>query len=290
MILFGSSLFFLYALPRSGSGSPAAWSWPRPLLVASAVAVLAASVLGFLAQTVVLAGSVQDALQADALNAAATGMSFGQSSLFRSAIAALIGLALAFRKPGAAAWWGAALAGALICASFAWMGHGAATPGLAGLLHAASDICHTLAAGGWIGALVVFLILLTGDVGVNRQTLHTALQGFSGIGSALVAVLVESGLINSWFVVGLGGVPKLLTTPYGQLLSLKLALFSAMLLLAAANRFRLTPRLGQALAVAPPAPAAIAALRRSLAWETGLSIAVLGLVAWFGTLAPPSVS
>jgi putative copper export protein len=31
-------------------------------------------------------------------------------------------------------------------------------------------------------------------------------------------------------------------------------------------------------------------LRASLVWETGISIVVLGLVAWFGMLAPPSVS
>jgi putative copper resistance protein D len=290
MILFGSSLFFLYALPKTGLGSPSALRWPRPLLMASAVTVLASSVLGFLAQTVILAGSVRDALQVEALNAAATGMSFGQSSIFRAATAALFTIAFAFLKPGRTAWWVAALAGALICASFAWMGHGAATRGAAGLLHTASDICHTLAAGVWIGALVAFLILLMADAGGGRQDLHVALQGFSGIGSGLVAVLVATGLINSWFVVGLAGLPKLLTTPYGQLLLLKLVMFAAMLVLAAANRFRLTPRLGQALVGASPAPGVIAALRRSLAWETGLAIAVLGLVAWFGTLAPPSAA
>lgn len=290
MILFGSSLFCLYALPRTGPASPTALLWPRPLLMASAVAVLSASVLGFLAQTAVLAGSMAEALQFDALNAAATGMSFGRSSIVRAATAALFLFAFAVRKPDRPTWWGAALAGALICASFAWMGHGAATPGVAGLLHVTSDICHTWAAGVWIGALVVFLILLMTDAGDSRQGLHIALQGFAGVGSGLVAVLVATGLINSWFVVGLAGLPKLLTTPYGQLLNLKLVLFAAMLGLAAANRFRLTPRLGQALAGATPAPGAIAALQKSLAWETGLSIAVLGLVAWFGTLAPPSVS
>ena len=52
MILFGSSLFFLYALPKKGAGSAATMAWPRPLLLASASAVLAGCVLGFLAQTV----------------------------------------------------------------------------------------------------------------------------------------------------------------------------------------------------------------------------------------------
>ena len=293
MILFGSSLFFLYALPRTGAGSAGALRWSRPLLISSVATVLIACLLGFLAQTVVLAGSVQDALQPDALNAAATGMSFGKSSIVRAVAAGLFVVAFAFIKPGRGAWGLAALAGGAICASFAWMGHGAATPGAVGLLHAASDILHTLAASVWIGALVAFLILLLTDARQPpeaRQSLHSALQGFSGIGSGLVAVLVATGLINSWFVVGLAGVPKLLTAPYGQLLTVKLVLFLAMLGLAAANRFHLTPRLGEALAVESQTPQAIVALRRSLAWETGLSIAVIALVAWFGTLAPPSVS
>ncbi len=291
MILLGSSLFFIYALPKTGVGSAVAERWPRPLLIFSAATVLIACVLGFLAQTVVLAGSVQGALGAEALSAAVTDMNFGKSSIVRAATAGLFIIAFAFIKPGRGTWALAALAGGVICASFAWMGHGAATPGAAGLLHAASDILHTLAAGVWVGALVVFLILLITDgrrPAEARHSLHAALRGFSGIGSGLVAVLVATGLINSWFVVGLARLPGLLTTSYGQLLSLKLVLFLVMLGLAAANRFHLTPRLGRALERRAPQLPAVAALQRSLVWETGLSFAVVGLVAWFGTLAPPS--
>jgi putative copper resistance protein D len=293
MILFGSSLFLLYALPGAGPGSVAALRWPRPVLTASAIAVLGACLLGFLAQTAVLAGSLSGALQPDALGAALTGMSFGRSSLARAAIAVVFLIFFAARPTGSAAWRVAALSGGAICASFAWMGHGASTRGAAGLLHLASDIAHTLAAGAWIGALAAFALLLmpsAGSAEADRRSLHAALQGFSGVGSALVAVLVATGLVNSWFVVGLAGVPKLLTTPYGRLLCLKLALFAGMLGLAAANRFRLTPALGSALAGAAPMPHAISALRRSLAWETGLSLAVIALVAWLGTLAPPAAA
>lgn len=293
MILFGSSLFFLYALPKASAGSATGLRWPRPLLLASALTILAASLLGLLAQTIVLAGSPRDGLQPDALTAAITGMSFGKSSIARAATAGLFIGAFAIVRPGRASWWIAALAGGVICASFAWMGHGAATKGAAGLLHLASDILHTLAASVWIGALAAFLILLATDgrrAGGDRQALHAALHGFSGVGSALVAVLLATGLVNSWFVIGLAGVPRLWTTAYGQLLTLKLALFVVMVGLATANRFHLTPRLGAALREPIEAQSAVIALRRSLAWETGMSIAVLALVAWFGTLEPPSVS
>jgi putative copper resistance protein D len=293
MILFGSSLFFLYALPKHGPAAAVEQRWARPLLLVSAATIFVGCILGFLAQTIVLAGSLQDGLQLDALSAA-IGMSFGKSSLVRAVTAGLFIAAFALAGPGRRGWWIASLAGGLICTSFAWMGHGAATKGAVGLLHVSSDILHSLAASVWIGALVVFLILLVTDDGQSdtgrRASLHQALHGFSGIGSGLVAVLVATGLINSWFVVGLAGLPRLWTTTYGQLLTLKLVLFGVMVALAAANRFHLTPHLGAALPDKVPATGAIAALRGSLLWETGVSIAVIALVAWFGMLPPPSVS
>jgi putative copper resistance protein D len=293
MVLFGSSLFFLYALPGDGEAAAHALKWPRPLIVAVATVLLVASMLGLLAQTVVLAGSMQEGLTYDSLSAVVTGMSFGKSSCVRALAASLLVAGFAFSKPGRGGWWFAAFAGAVICASFAWMGHGAATKGAQGLLHLSSDVLHTLAASVWVGALVAFLILLATDsrqTRAGREALHRALHGFSGIGSGLVAVLVATGLINSWYVIGLAGLPRLWSSTYGQLLTLKLAFFLLMVGLAAANRFHLTPRLGAALAGPATTREAVVALRTSLAWETGISIAVLGLVAWFGMLAPPSVS
>jgi putative copper resistance protein D len=104
----------------------------------------------------------------------------------------------------------------------------------------------------------------------------------------LVAILVASGLINSWFLVGPERLPGLVTTPYGQLLLLKLGLFVGMLGLAASNRFRLTPALAASLDSDAGQERALAALRRSLILESSLAFAVLGLVAWFGMLAPVS--
>jgi len=293
MILFGSSLFFLYALPGDGEAAAHSLKWPRPLILTAAAALFVASVLGLLAQTVVLAGSMQEGLTYDSLSAVVTGMSFGKSSCVRALVAVLFFVAFAFLKSDRRGWWLGAIAGGVICASFAWMGHGAATKGVPGLLHLASDILHTLAAAVWIGALVAFLVLLATDSrqsDVGREAMHRALHGFSGVGSALVAVLVATGVVNGWFVIGLEGLPRLWSSAYGQLLTVKLVLFLTMVVLAAANRFRHTPRLGAALAGPSPTGEAVAALRSSLVWETGISMAVLGLVAWFGMLAPPSVS
>ena len=72
-----------------------------------------------------------------------------------------------------------------------------------------------------------------------------------------------------------------------RLLALKLLLFAAMLALAAANRWRLTPALEAALIDSDADPAmAAAAMRRSLIAELMAGAAILALVAWLGTLDP----
>jgi len=288
MILFGAPLFLAYALPREGPACGAQTPWARPLLGWTAAGLLAASLAGLLAQTSVLAGSIREGMQPASLSAVVTTMAMGPSSLVRATAAALALATVLAARPSLSAFRICSALGAAACASFAWMGHGAATEGPGRLLHLIADIVHALAAAGWIGALVVFFALLRRppDDPPWRGALHQALHGFAGVGSGLVAVLVASGLVNSWFLVGPQRISGLWTTPYGQLLSLKLLLFAGMLGLAAANRFRLTPTLKAALDHGQPAGPALAALRRSLVLETTLAFAVLGLVAWLGTLAP----
>src|SRR3546814_11324873 len=67
----------------------------------------------------------------------------------------------------------------------------------------------------------------------------------------------------------------------------KIVLFLGMLVMAAANRFRLTPGLERAIERRDHAQA-LSTLRRSLALETTAAVMILGLVAWLGTLEPRS--
>ena len=288
MVLLGSSLFLLYALPLHGPGAAASLGWPRRILALSAGVLLGGTLLGLLAQTSVLAGSVSEGLKMESLSAVVTTMAMGPSSLVRAgAAAAALGLLVSV-PAGRWLYLASAALGAIASASFAWMGHGAATQGPGHLVHLGADVLHLAAAALWVGALVMFFGLLI-PVAARRpdrvRALHSALQGFAGVGSGIVAILVATGLVNSWILVGPSHLAGLWTTPYGQLLSLKLVLFGAMLGLAGANRFRLTPGLARGLESAEPARA-LAALRRSLLLETGLSLAVLAIVAWLGTLAP----
>lgn len=176
-----------------------------------------------------------------------------------------------------------ALAGAVALATLAWGGHGAMDDGPIGWVHLVADLIHLFAAALWFGVLALLCGLLVRAPGPERiARTHRLASGFAGIGTLLVAAIVASGTVNAWLLVGdFGG---LIGTLYGRLLLLKIALFAAMLGCAAVNRFGLTPML-----VARHADPARAwrALRWSVGVETGCGIAIVALVAWLGTLAPP---
>ena len=290
MVLMGSSLFFVYALPKTGAASAAETPWARKLIAAGGALLALAALLSVPGQASVLTGSLAEGLKPETMSAVVTGMDLGKAAVLRAAIAALAAILVLTLKPSRANWMIAAALGAVATASFAWMGHGAATEGPGGPAHLVSDILHGWAAAVWIVPRAAFLLLLRSRAPIREASaaLHQALHGFSGLGTGLVAVLVATGAINGWFLVGLDRLEGLWTTPYGQLLLLKLVLFVAMLGLAGANRYKLTPALARGLGSETDARLALVALRRSVAVETTAGLAVLGLVAWFGTLAPPA--
>lgn len=163
--------------------------------------------------------------------------------------------------------------------------------GSVGWGHLGADILHLISSGAWVGALIALVLLVSRPatrIDTSHLTsTHRALHGFGAVGTIVVATIVITGLVNSWFLVGIDNVRTLATNFYGQLLLAKLALFAAMLGLASLNRFNLTPKFEQSIA-AEDHQSALAALRLSLIVETGCIVAVLGIVAWLGTLAPPA--
>jgi putative copper resistance protein D len=281
--LFGLSAFGLYGLRRSERGHAFAL---RGWLAASAALALILSACWL----VLTASSMADVppwpIDRSAVDALMTSGAIAASWKVRMIVLLLAGLAALRVK-----WlWIVTLCGAVSLATLAWTGHGAVDEGTSGWIHLGSDVLHLVASAAWVGALLGLVLLVTRPISaVDDEHLgltHRALHGFGSVGTFVVATLVLTGLINSWFLVGYENVSTLLTTPYGQLLFAKLVLFGAMLGLAAANRFRLTPKLEKALASDDHA-SALSALRLSLAVETSSVIAILALVAWLGTLAPP---
>lgn len=291
-ILAGSALFLVYGLPAHGPASAAARGWTKPLLASSALALTGAALLGLVAQTAVLAGSLSEGLRPESLGAVVTGMALGKAAVARAAFACAAAACLLTMPRGRPLWLVTGALGVLATGSFAWMGHGAATDGSGGLVHLLADIVHALAAAGWIGALVAFGFLVRERTpsAAGLHATHAALARFSGLGIAFVVTLTVTGLVNAWFLVGLD-LQAAVASDYGQVLALKLFVFAVMIGLAAAHRFRLVPRLGERLALGTQlAGTDIEALRRSVTFEAALGFAALAAVAWLGTLAAPAIS
>lgn len=179
------------------------------------------------------------------------------------------------------------MAAAVALATLAWGGHGVMNEGLRRAIHLPVDIAHLLAAGTWVGALAVFVSMSSpnraGTAGGVAE-LSRAASGFAHVGAGIVVLLAVTGVANYILVAG-PSLSGLLSTRYDGLLLAKLALFCAMLGLAAINRYRLAPRLAQGVH-GRDGGAAVVALRRSLRCESACAMIVLWLVAWLGTLSP----
>jgi putative copper resistance protein D len=176
--------------------------------------------------------------------------------------------------------WLAFGAAALLLALLALIGHGGATPGLAGRIHLASDMVHLLAAGAWLGGLPALAFLLT-NAGIDDGRVWSAFavdatSRFSMLGIVSVTALLTSGAVNSWNL--LAGPSDLLSADYGQLVALKIGLFAAMVGIATFNKYRLTPHL--------PRPGIMRKLVRNTVGEIGLGLSAILVVGALGNMAP----
>ena len=292
LILFGSSLFYLYAF-SAGSGEPSArrWAWPHRLLIIASIIALVSVISWLFAETVSLTGDPNDALSLAALWSVVSDTHFGKVAFLRIVLLVCSTVTLFACPSGRALWVMQSLLGGVVLASFAWSGHGATNEGLAGVIHLGGDVLHLLAAGVWVGALLPLSILILHSLRTqtdpDARLTYESLEKFSGVGIAVVSVLIVTGLINSWFLIGLAHWRSLFTTLYGISLLAKLALFGLMLLFATANRFVLSPRLGEALLRPAPQTNALRPLRASILVETTIALLVLAAVALLGTLEPP---
>jgi putative copper resistance protein D len=213
---------------------------------------------------------------------------FGITSQLRLALALLLAGALLLRRDCRET---AALRTIVLSASvafagtLAWSGHGGATPGEAGIMHAAADALHLIAAAAWLGGLVPLALLLRWAMQAGRldpATLTGVLDRFSNLGMLAVATLLASGAVNTIF--SLESLDALVASAYGRVLLLKIALFAAMAALATINRLRWMPDLAAATSDGAARP--IARIHVNALGEIALGIAIVLLVAWLGTMAP----
>jgi putative copper resistance protein D len=178
----------------------------------------------------------------------------------------------------------AALLAAGLAASLAWAGHAAATEGLDGTIHLASDALHLVAAAAWLGALWPLSVLLdrarqTADP-VSAALAYQTTRRFSVLGMISVAAILASGAVNTYEILGIAAFS--LGTDYNRLLLAKVGLFAAMVAIAAVNRRRLTPR----LADERDHGRAMRQLELNSLTEAGLGLLIVVIVAMLGRIPP----
>jgi putative copper resistance protein D len=277
MILFGAACFPLYAY-REGVAPPDLQAWLRGKLLIAAITALVAGLFWFAFATAGMAGSIGAVLDWTTLNLVVTTTDFGRIWLPRLALLVLVVVLLLSKNFSASTRLLVLGAAALALTSIADTGHAGADNGPNSTLHITADAVHLSAAAAWIGGLFVLSFVLASKP--SRTATDKILMRFSGMGYAAVALIVASGLVNSWILVG--SVGKLFTTPYGRWLVTKLVLFFAMVAIAAANRFWIVP----GMARAADTSVWMAKLRRHVLAEQIVGVLILAVVSMLGTLAP----
>jgi copper resistance protein D len=175
------------------------------------------------------------------------------------------GLLLVLAALRCSALWCASLGGTVALAGFLLTGHTTAHASRAVLAPLLG--VHLLIVAFWFGALAPLLLV------IRREAMPMAAQivaRYSVIAGFLVPLIALAGLNLAWM---LSGSLTVLQRPYGQLLMIKLILFSLLMTLAAWNKWRLTP------ALATGEARAAVALQRSVIAEIILIAVVLSVTA-----------
>ncbi len=268
----------------------------RRRLAGIAWASLAVVVLSGAAWLVVLAAQMSERPLAamwseDAVWTVLSDTGFGHVWLVRSGLVAMLAVAnlawFAAVRPSPRPRVVALASASALVGTLAFAGHAAAGAGVEGIVQQTADVLHLVAAASWAGALVPLAVLLGAAAkdrgGHSVAIARAATLRFSTLGIASVAVVLASGVVNTWELAG--SVPALFGTEYGRLLLAKVALFLVMLSVAAVNRLRLTPRLVQGTDASARRDA-LRQLRSNSLIEAGVAAIILIIVAVLGTLPP----
>jgi len=297
-------LLLLVAIPawnQAGGDAPLAgehfYRLLRRLLVICLLAAFASGFLWLWFAIVTMSGSsFTESLQPGLFWMVLTQTQPGNVWLVRAGIGLVFAIALLFvsgtrRGLKAASWPSSlcALSAPLLTASLAWLGHAGASEGPNQNLHLASDLLHLSAAGIWPASLVPFTIFLRLFLKPRDPALLVAAcaatRRFSAISLFTVGLLALSGMVNSYFLVGTFHL--LVSTDYGRILILKLALFSATIAIAAWNLLKLKPQLPVAGGSPDAAQAAaLAKIARNILLEIGIVTLILLVTGLLGTTPP----
>ncbi|MGH9227287.1 MAG: FixH family protein [Acidimicrobiales bacterium] len=286
--LIGGAVF-VAALWPAGAGDARA----RRILATAWWVALAATVLSIPLQAAYAAGgSLADAFDPSVIGDE-LGARTGRAWLVRLAllaVVAVVGPRLARRATERGTETLAAVVGGglALLATITVTGH-AMSGDLVGLA-VVTDIVHLSAVSVWLGGLALLLgAVLWPSGGVADGRAESVVARFSDVAFGAVMVIVASGVVQAWRQ--LGSWDALVDTSYGRLLLVKVGFVTLMAAAAAASRswvrqraqartaaLALSPGPG-ATAVTPSGRAPLSVLRRSVAVEVGLAVAVLATTA-----------
>jgi putative copper resistance protein D len=269
----------LFRLAMSPDGPARGLSGGRAIELAVGVAALLSALGWFAGVAASMAGAWSDALAPDMLQAVAWDTRFGRLWIARLVAMAVLLAIHAWVRPTRGRDIALVILAGGVTASLVGTGHGMAGAGALGPIHMVADMIHLLCAAIWIGGLFCLGQVLHQALGgtATPEVVRTVVLRFSHIGYWAVALLLISGCTNALVLVPQPG--KLLTTDYGHVLLVKIALALLMVAIALVNRIALTPR-------AAAGPGGIRALWRSVMVEQGVGLAVLAAVALLGTIHP----
>jgi putative copper export protein/mono/diheme cytochrome c family protein/peroxiredoxin len=268
------------------------------IVVASLLLAIATAVLGlFIKVTTVTGLPLSESLTLDAIRNVLIETRFGTIWLLRMGLLCLLAFLLSSRIfdrfKSHSPWFLAAGFGlsAALSLTLAAAGHASAGEGRTLFVQLAMDGLHLVAAGVWLGGLVPLALFFSWAERARGASAlliaQKATARFSGLGFLSVAILLVTGLYNTWVLVG--GIPPLVGTSYGHLLLAKLGFLIPLLCLAGINRWRLTPELNSLSnnTEIEKTPVVITPLRRSVIAEVSLGAAILVIVAIMG-ITPPA--
>jgi len=308
MILVGVVAFrWLVLLPAFAGESDETWQKFTPffrklhfLFVGAGIVLIASGFLWFWAVSANMSSSsLTDSLSLDTLSTVFFQTQFGTVCQWRIGFAVVLAFAM-----GALAWkrwtlqrkrsWleiAAGLLAAALVVSIAWTGHAAATGGADFWWRVLADATHLFAATIWPTGLLPFALFLgcarrLPDDAILLPTLSAAAR-FSSLSFLVVGVLIATGTINTYFIVG--SFQALVTTDYGRLLCLKLFLLLLILGIAARNRYHLLPRLLSPASTPNHSPLIplLSRLQGFVLTEFCVAVTIVVVTSVLGTTPPP---
>lgn len=196
------------------------------------------------------------------------------------AVAALVGLLLAGRRPGLG-WTAAGVAALVAAATEPLTGHAVGGP-WPPVLAVPLQGLHVLAGGLWLGTLFAMLVVGYGAArplprGRRAMALAGFVNAFSPLALVCAGTVIVLGAVMTYEYVG--SIPELFASTYGRALLVKVGLLLGVMAFGAWNWRRVRPSLGD--------PTRGSALRRSATIELLIGVALLAVTAVLAALPAP---